>query len=273
METTEQIHNSDTANTQFIGVPPLRLSIDRKVGTVLLSIGSLGTALSILYESTVLAFICLTLIFWGCLFLFVLPAKYVKAEVMDHMSVSSLSAIDQMIENQNLEGKPIYIPVPKGAFLPYDIGFKNDFVYIPRRNVEADEAVEQAFTRNPEGLRITPPGFALANLMEKNAKVNFHELTMDSLIEVLPSVVTHEVEIADSFKIDHKDGVVNIGIGRAACTDLCEEASKLRNICPYIGCPLSSAIACILTRVTNRPVVIQKCTIAKNKISNSFSIL
>ena len=251
----------------------MRLSIDRKVGTVLLSFGGLGTALSILYESTVLAFICLTLIFWGCLFLFVLPAKYVKAEVMDHMSISSLSAIDQMIGDQNLEGRPIYIPVPKGAYLPYDIGFKNDFVYIPRRDVETEEAVEQAFMRTPEGLRITPPGLALANLMEKNAKVNFHELTMGSLIEILPSVITHEVEIADNFKIDHKNGMVNIEIEKAACQDLCEEANKLRNICPHIGCPVSSAVACILARVTNRPVMIQKCTIAKNKISNSYNIL
>lgn len=192
---------------------------------------------------------------------------------MDQMSISSLSAIDQMIEGQNLEGRPIYIPVPKGAYLPYDIGFKNDFVYIPRRNVEADEAVEQAFRRTPEGLRITPPGFALANLMEKNGKVRFHELTMASLVEALPQVVTHEVEIADSFKIDRKDGTVNIEIGKAACRDLCEEASKLRNICPYIGCPLSSAIACILARVTNRPILIQRCTVTKSKISNSFSIL
>jgi len=69
------------------------------VGLIVLALGGLGTVSSILYQSTVLAFVGLTLILWGCLFTLVLPSRYVKSEIMDHMSSSSLSAIDQIIKD------------------------------------------------------------------------------------------------------------------------------------------------------------------------------
>jgi len=254
-------------------VRSLRLTTDRKIGSALLSFGVVATTLSIFYESTVLAFIGLTLAFWGCLFLLVLHSKYVKAEVMDHMSTSSLSAINQIIADSDLQGKPIYIPVPTGAYLPYHIGFTNEFVYVPRRDVGTETAVEEAFTRSPKGLRITPPGLGLANLAEKKSKLDFQKLDLDSITEILPSTITQELEMADNFEMKVNENEIHTEIRKPVCIDLCKEAARLEKICPSIGCPLSSSIACILTRVVNKPLRIERCSRRANTIRTSLSIL
>lgn len=249
------------------------LSIDNKIGLLLLSLGIPGMLFSVFYESTVLAFIGLTLAFWGCLFLLVLHGKYVKTEVMDYMSSSSLTAVDQIIANLNLKGKPVYIPVPREVYLPYQVGAKNEFVYIPKRDIKNETAIRRALMKNPKGLRLTPPGLALVNVMEKKSRQNFHNLDLNSLTEVLSPLITQELGIAEKLEISLKESLVHTEIRKPLCEHLCKEVSKMQYLCPYIGCPVSSSIACILTRVTNKPVIIERCSIKNNNIETWYRIL
>ena len=248
------------------------MSTDKKIGFVLLLVGTLAIAFSIIYESTVLAFIGLTSAFWGCLFLLILHGKYVESEVMDHISSSSLSAINQMLSDLNLKGRPVYVPVPRGLYLPYARGMKNEFVYIPEENIAIEAALEQAFTRSPKGLRLTPPGLALADLLERKSRLKFHDLEMHSLIELLPTLIDRELVLAESFEITLKEGGAHTMMKNAACQDLCELASRMQSICPYIGCPITSSIACILTRVTNRPIILESCYLRNNIIEADYQI-
>lgn len=226
-----------------------------------------------IHESTILAFVGLTLVFWGCLFLFVLPRKHVKSEVMDCMANSVLDALNQLIADSNVEGKPVYIPVPKGAFLPYHLALRNEFVYIPRKNVRVETAIEHAFMKNPKGLRVTPPGLGLVNHMEEKAKLDFHRLEVGSLEETVSYVLVNELGIASGFKTRLEEKAVYSEIVDPVCEDLCGEAKKMRYICSNVGCPLCSSIACILTRVLNKPVVIESCLVKGNTIGTSFRIV
>lgn len=240
------------------------MSIDKRIGFVLLSFGIAGILLSVFYESTVLAFIGLTLIFWGCLFVLVLPAKYIKNEIMDYLSVSSMYAIDQIIRDSDFRGKAIYIPVLRGSYLPHFIGLENEFVYIPRRNVKIEKAIEGAFIKRTKELRLIPPGLGLADLAEKKLGLNFSNLNLDSLIEILPTVMTHDLEMAEDVEISLEGSEVRTKIRKPVCENLCRELSKAQYLCPHVGCPLCSAIACILTRVTNKPVMIEGCSMKDN---------
>lgn len=248
------------------------VSTRKWIGTVFLSFGVLVILLADFYESTTLAFIGLSLTFWGCLFLLVLYGKYVKSEVMDNMCSSSLFAIDQIIADSNVQGEAIYIPVVKESYLPIHVGTKNEFVYIPNRDIEEEKAIEQAFIRNPEGLRLPPPGLSLANLMEKKSRQSFQNLNMDSLIETLPSIITQELEIANEFRITLEGNEVHVQMVKPVCEDLCKEVRKMQKIYPHIGCPLCSSIACILTRVTNKPVIIERCTLKNGNIETYYRI-
>jgi hypothetical protein len=250
----------------------LPVSTEKWIGVIFLSFGVMGILLSNYYESIILAFISLTLTFWGCLFLLVLSERYVKTKVMDYMNGSSLYAIDQIIVDSNVQGKAIYIPVMKESYLPIHIGAKNEFVYIPNRDIEKGDAIEQAFIRNPQGLRLTPPGLGLMNLFEKKFGQSFYNLNIGSLAETLQQIITQELEIASEFKMSLEGNVVHIKIVKPVCKDLCKDVNKMQKICPYIGCPLCSSIACILTRVSKRPIIIERCSIRNNNIETLYSI-
>jgi len=249
------------------------LLADEKIGLVLLSFGTSGMVLSMVYGSSVLAFISLTLALWGLLFLRVLPAKYVKSEVMDCMTSSSLSAINQIIEDSKVQGRAIYIPVPRELYLPYTLGVRNEFVFISKRNVNIETALEHALMRKPRGLRLIPPGLALANLMEKRTNLDFHNLDLNSITEILPSIIAHDLEMTHEFKISRKENEVHTEAREPICRDLCKEVSNMQYLCSNVGCPLSSSIACILTRVTNKPITIERCITRNNTIETSFQIL
>jgi len=255
---------------QFIKLP---IPFYQKIAYSLLSLGVLGLLLSIIYGSTVLTFIGLTLAFWGCLFVFVLPGGYVKSEIMDHLSSSSLLAINQIIADSNVQGKAIYIPVPKEMYLPYLPEIKNEFVYIPKSNLSTEKTMEQAYVKSPGGLRLSPPGLRLANLMEKKSGLNFHDLSINSIGEALPSIITSELEIAREFSIRLEENKILAKIRKPVCEGLCKEVSRMRQICPHVGCPLSSSIACILTRVTNKPIMIERCSMTNGSIEMVYNIL
>jgi hypothetical protein len=248
------------------------LTIYKIIGGILLSSGALGAVFSIFYVSTNLVFIFLTLILWGFLFFLVLPGKYIKGEVMDYMTSSSLLAINQIIEDFELQGKSIYIPVPKGVYLPYYIGAKNEFVYVPKRVNSFDDALEQALMRKAEGIRITPPGLGLVNLLETKSNIDFQKEDLNSFEDILPSLFTKELEMAENLKIKIVENQVFSEISKPVCEDLCKETQNMRHICSNIGCPLCSSIACILTRVTKKPIIIQDCSIWNHKIQTIFRI-
>ncbi len=249
------------------------LSPDKAIGLVLASIGTIAIALSIILEQTILVFIGLTFIFWGILFSLVLPRKHVGNEVMNYMSLSSLSAIDGLINSSNMQGKPHYIPVPKGLRLPYNIGFEKEFIYIPPQEVKTEIAMEQALSNRLKGLRIIPPGQALVDFMEKKHKISFYEISLISLINILPSIIKNELEIADDIIIHNQKDIVETEIIKPLYENLCKEANKLTRIFPHIGCPIESAVACILTRITNRPIAIEECIIENKKIMTKYRII
>ena len=246
---------------------------DRKIGVILLSLGAVATALSIFYELTVLAFTGLTLAFWGCLFLLVLTGRYIKVEVMDQLVISSLTDIDQMIAESGVQGTPMYIPVPKEMYLPYSIGIKNEFVYIPRRKAKVETVLEQSLMRKPDGIRLSPPGLGLANFIEKKAGVSFHNLSLDSAFEVFPSTMTSDFELAHDFKISLEGNRVRTEVKGSSWDGLCKEARGLEHLCLHVGCPFCSSVACVLTRVTNRPVIMESCVQRGGNIETSFLIV
>lgn len=246
-----------------------------KSGFIVLFCGIAVIVFSLTFASTILAFIGLTLTFWGILFLLILPGKYVTSEVLDSMALSSLSALNKIIADSNCHGKAVYLPpYPKDVYVPQHIReLKHGSVFISKKNDEVGSVIEQAFVKNPKGLRLIPPGLSLANLFEKELGVELFNTNLDFLIDTLPDVLVEDLELANDFKINSDKDLVHVEVSGLKCEDLCKEVSKLTNICPNLGCPLSSSIACILTKVTNKPVVIEKCRLKNNMIKTWYRIL
>jgi len=247
----------------------------RKSGFIFLFLGIISIAFSLIFNSTILIFLGLTLTFWGFLFLFILPGRYVKSEVLDSMAFSSLSAISKIIADSKCNGKAMYMPpYPKDAYVPQHLReLKDGLAFIPAKKDKVESVIEQAFMNKAKGLRLVPPGLSLANLFEKELGVDLFNTNLDFLMDTLPNVLVDDLELAKDFKINLDKDLVHAEMSGLACEGLCREASKLTNICSNLGCPLISSIACVLTRITNKPVVIERCSLKNNVIETWYRIL
>mgnify|MGYP001035181176 CR=1 FL=1 len=246
-----------------------------KSGFIFLFFGIIAIVFSLSSTSTILAFIGLTLIFWGALFLLVLPTKYVKSKVLDSMAFSPLSAINKIIEDSNYRGKAVYLPpYPRDVYVPKHLReFGDGFVFISTENAKVESVIEQAITENPKGLRLIPPGLSLANLLKKELDVNLLDTNPDFLVNTLPSLLMNDFELAEDLRINLDKDLVHVEATGVPWEDFCKGVGKLANICSNVGCPLISSIACVLTEVTNRPVVIEECALRNNAIEAWYRIL
>jgi len=227
------------------------------IGYVFLLFGAISLMVSIIYVSSILAFIGLGLTFWGALLLFTRPTKYVKVNLLNSTAISSLTTINQIINDFKCKGKAIYLP-PK-----YLKELKSATVFIPSKKetiippVE-EVAEEKVFLKNPNGICLTPPGLSLVNLYEKELGKDFAKVNLNYLQYNLPKLFIEDLEIAEDLEMNIEGKMVQIKITGSIYKDLCEEVRKLPNIHGSLGCPLCSSIAIALARATGKPVIIEK---------------
>jgi len=225
--------------------------------------GALALGTSILYSLYILAFVGLGLTFWGALLLFVKPTKYVKASLLDSTAISSLKAIEQMVTYLNYKGKAVYLP-PGYLKSP-----KGGMVFIPsKENLGIPQAKEVAegevSPENREGIFITPLGLDLANLYENQMRRDFTKVDLNYLQKNLPRLFIEDLQIAENLEISTDDHMIKVKATETIYNDLCKEVNKLSEVCHSLGCPLVSSIAVALTRVTKKPVVIEKNSISED---------
>jgi len=235
-----------------------------KIGFILLAIGALTLAGSVINNSTVLAFIGLGLTFWGVLFLFARPIKFVRGTLLDSTAISSYTTIDRMIQDLNYKGKPIYIPpYPKEAYLPeYLKGLKEMIVFIPAEDTFAMPTIEEMakkrfLLQNPQGICIAPPGYGLVNLFEKELKAECTQINLERLCGSLPAIIVRNLELTKEFEINPENDFIHIKLVDSAYKDLYSREQGFKSI-HSIGCPLTSAIACALAKTTAKLVTIVK---------------
>jgi len=236
-----------------------------KIGYILLFSGVIAMAWSVIYTSYVPAFIGISLTFWGALLLFIKPAKYVKASLLESTAISTFTNINKIIANMNYKGKGIYLP-PK-----YFKGFKSGKVFIPTKEkitippIE-EIAQEKVFLENPKGICLTPSGLDLTNLFEEELGTDFTESNLEYLQNNLPKLFIEGLEIAETFEMKKRKNNIHVIISNSIYNDFCSKARKLtKKACSSFACPLCSSIACALTRVTGKPVIIKKNTVSADR--------
>ena len=218
--------------------------------------------------STVLAFIGLGLTFWGALFLFAKPIKFVRSTLLDSTALSFYTTIDRIIDDLNYKGKPIYIPpYPQEAYLPeYLRGLKEMVVFIPAEETTAMPTIEemakkQFLVKNPKGICVTPPGLGLVSLFEKELRADFTKIDLDSLYNSLPTVIVNNLELASNFEIDAEKELIHVKITDSVYKNLYSIEHKLKSV-HSVGCPLTSVVACALAKTTGKLVVITNSNVS-----------
>jgi hypothetical protein len=230
-------------------------SVKRKVqpstiaGYTMTATGILALAFSVLFSSTILVFIGLGLTFWGALLLFIRPQKFVKSVLMDSTAFSSLKAIDRIMTDLGYLEQGIYIPGGNPekvvVFVPAE-----PFGRIPKAN----EVEGQTFIENPKGIVMVPPGLALADLIEKELGVDLKKCSLETLSERLPKLLIEDLEMAQNFEMHVNSDDVRFKFDESIYSDFCHKLSSSTRVCAGLGCPICSAMACVLAISTGRPV-------------------
>lgn len=222
---------------------------------LLLIFGIASLLTSAFYSSYILAFIGLGLTFWGTLFLYIKPTKYVKLELLDAASSSTLQNIERILATSGTDLKGIYLP-PKNLQ-----DYTASLVFIPTKPdqplpTSVDTNPHTLQSQNPSGLFITPPGLALEKLFKKELKRPFTETTVKGLQKLLPNLFD-ALQITKSFSMEATDKAIKVEMKNHVFKDLSEETRKLEKTQWAVGSPLSSALACVFAKATGKPVTIK----------------
>ena len=249
----------------------VRISDHNVVSYSMLTLGALALLFSAYTSSYVLAFIGLGLAFWGALFLYLKPSKYVRLELLTSSSSSSLINIERMLTNAGSDLKGIYLP-PKRLE-----DYTSSLIFIPKtanQPLPTTASTNTTITesQNPLGLFITPPGLALSKLFEKHLGKSFTETKIEDLHTLLPKLF-EELEITKNITIDIENDTVTVQMQNHIFEEVCDETRKLERTYETVGCPLASALACVLAKTTGKPITIEddnltsdKTTVVKYKI-------
>jgi len=231
----------------------------RKLTTyTLVALGSIALVLSIVYSSTILAFIGLGLTFWGALLLYIAPKKHVKQALLDHTAISSLANLNQILTELKYAGKPIYLP-PR-----YFKEFDTIKIFIPKTKdtvLPTPEKIQQeedkTFLQNPQGALIIPPGLSLTQLFEETMGTSFTKVDLNYLQQNLPKLFIEDLEIADKIEMQMNRDTVKVKIVNSVYSDFYQRSDKLLHMWRTMGCPLVSAVACALAKSSGAPVTIE----------------
>jgi hypothetical protein len=230
--------------------------------------GGVGLILvSVLSELVAAGLIGLGLLFLGALFLFVGSTQYVKRQLLDFTTISSLSALSQFLRTLGYTGKGIYYPSQQLLAS----GIKGWRVFIcasddcnsPPPNLISKDKI---FYEQPKGVCITPPGSGLCALFEKELRTDFSKVDMNYIKNKLPRLLIEGLEIAEDFRIEVEENLVRVSFIGSIFYEFCSQIRRLPQFsCESVGCPLCSSIACLLATVTNRPVIIERTELVSDK--------
>jgi len=253
-----------------------KITPTKLVSWFLLALGLIALAFSIIYTSSILAFIGLGLTFWGALTLYITTEKYVKEILLNSTLLPTLANMDKILTELGYQGKAVYLP-PKYLKDP-----ETSKVYIPKNKnarlptpEEIQQQEDKIFLKNPEAALIIPPGFSLSKLFEKTLGTSFTKVDLEYIQQNLSKLFIEDLEIAENIEIQtkpskaakeltdsvsliqSKNDTIHVKIANSIYKDICKEARSLKHICGSIGCPLCSAIACALTKATGKPIVME----------------
>jgi hypothetical protein len=242
---------------------PTNGSTSRIVTILFLTPGIVSLILSIYVESNTLALVGLGLAFWGALFLFISPKRLVDGGLLYDSVLASYSTLDRIITDFKYKGKGHHIPpYPKDVYLPEHLkGLKDPLVFIPAEDKlgfpSIEEIAESKFLlKNPKGILVSPPGLGFLYQIENKLQTSLSKTNLNELSEILPRSILENLNVAEDIEMTVEGDHVELRITNSVYKDLYRAESRSKSV-SILGCPIASAVACIVAKVTGKPVAIQ----------------
>lgn len=228
----------------------------------LLCAGVIFIIASMFYVSSLVAIIGVTMIFWGFIILYILPVKHVPLLLLNTSVRSNTNNIECILNEFNLKEKGVYLPPKSIENFEYSLIFvpKSPNGFLPQM-VHKD--YQKRLTENKEGVFLTPPGYALSMVFEKEFGSTFIKASIQELPIILPKLIVEKLELAQNLEVLVQENIVTMKISDNIFSDICKENDNNPRSHTQIGCMITSALACVLAKVTGKPILI------KNEATNN----
>lgn len=238
-----------------------RPNLTKDTGWIMLCVGGALLLLSIIYTSSIPAFIGLGLVFWGIILSYVQSEEYVKEPIFEATALAPIATLDQMIQEMGYTGKAVYLspryfkdPEAGKAYIP-----KQKEAQLPTpEQIQTQEA--RMFIENPQGLLVTPPGSALTELFERELGTSFTKVDMAYVEQNLPRLLIEDLEVARDLEIKTEGNKITINIKDSVHKNLFKQTKRFANVYGSLGSPLSSAFACAIAKAIGKPITIENET-------------
>ena len=235
--------------------------------------GLLSLFWSIYLSNTVLALIGIGLTFWGVLFLLLGPLRAVEEGLLYDTATSEYSTINRIINDLKCTGEAFYMPpISRSVHVPDNQkSFKEVVVFISPRRITlnmksmkersldlptAEERSEGKFLlKDRRGMLLTPPGLGILRDIEKKLKTDFTDMEIMQFCQIISDVLLEKFNSAKEIETTTEDNIVKFKFLNSAYENLYTRDDNLTTI-HLLGCPLVSAIAVGLAKVSNKTVSI-----------------
>lgn len=213
---------------------------------------------SVLFSSLAATFIGLGLIFWGTLFLYIKPERYVQASVLNAITNSSSKTLKQITTNLEYGENLVFLPPKYSKALDTDTMFlssEEELITSLREELRAD----QIFVEKPKGIVLNPIGLDLANLCEKKLGKGFSETNFDHIQKNLQKTLIDNLELARNLELNLEGSTIKLTLTGSIYHDL------IKTYGPAY-CPLCSCVGIAICRAKQRPILLEKTYSEKESI-------
>ena len=236
----------------------VKIGSARMLNQILIAVGTISLAFSIIYSSSILALIGLGCLFWGITFVYVTNDEYVKKTILETTVSSQVATLDHLFQTLGFKGDPVYLP-PRyfentntyGVYIP-----KDKLAELPTPEMMPEKQPDFLFSliRNPPAILMTPPGAKLAQLFEKTLETNLNRVNLEYLQQSFQKLLVEDLEIAQSFDMEIENDRVRVKMEDSIYSESTTVTEQPR-IYSSLGSPLSSSIACCIAKATGKPVI------------------
>jgi len=109
------------------------------------------------------------------------------------------------------------------------------------------------------GVVLVPPGSSLVTLIEQESGIDFQNVKLDKLEDALRAGLAESLEVVEDIRVIFVNGSVRVEVGPLVSEELYQMQSRVASsLCSQVGCPLSSAVICAITKAAKMPVSVTK---------------
>ena len=121
-------------------------------------------------------------------------------------------------------------------------------------------------SRTPKGVLLTPPGSGILTQIEEKLKVDFTKIELNELCAVLPTLILQDLNLAKEMAMELKGDQAHLKIVGSLYKDLYNVRNNFKSV-DILGCPIASAVACVLAEASGRTVAIQKKQVSPDGVA------